>query len=30
MYEAMDMLHDSVEQVEQQVFFQVANLFNLS
>jgi len=30
MYEAMDLLHDSVEQGEQQVFFQVANLFNLS
>jgi len=30
MYEAMDMLHESVEQVEQQVFFQVVNLFNLS
>jgi len=30
MFEAMDVLHDSMEQVERQVFFQVANLFNLS
>lgn len=30
MYEAMDALHDAMARVEEQVFFQVANLFNLS
>ena len=30
MYEAMDILHEHAEEVEKQVFFQVANLFNLS
>jgi transposase len=29
MYEAMDLLHDHKEQVEKNVFFQTANLFNL-
>jgi hypothetical protein len=29
MYEAMDLLHDHVEAVENAVFFQTANLFNL-
>jgi transposase len=30
MYEAMDMLHEHAEHIEQQVFNQIANLFNLS
>lgn len=30
MYEAMDILHEHAEEIEKQVFFQVANLFNLS
>jgi transposase len=30
MYEAMDVLHEHAEQIEQQVFYQVANLLNLS
>jgi transposase len=29
MYEAMDLLHDHVQQIERNVFFQTANLFNL-
>ena len=29
MYEAMDLLYDHAEEVEKQVFFQTANLFNL-
>ncbi len=29
MYEAMDLLHEHVEQIERAVFFQTANLFNL-
>lgn len=30
MYEAMDVLHEHAEQIEQQVFYQVANLLNLA
>lgn len=30
MYEAMDILYEHSEQIEEQVFYQVANLFNLS
>lgn len=30
MYEAMDLLHEHVEQIERHVFFQTANLFNLT
>ncbi len=30
MYEAMDVLHSSMEQVEREIFFQVANLLNLA
>jgi transposase len=30
MYEAMDVLHKHAEQIEEQVFYQVADLFNLS
>jgi transposase len=30
MYEAMDVLHKHADHIEEQVFFQVANLFNLS
>ena len=29
-YEAMDVLHEHTEQIEEQIFFQVANLLNLS
>jgi hypothetical protein len=30
MYEAMDLLYDHADQVEENIFFQVANLFNLT
>ena len=30
MYEAMDVLHEHAEKIEEQIFFQVANLLNLS
>lgn len=30
MYEAMDVLHEHAAEIEEQVFYQVANLFNLS
>jgi hypothetical protein len=30
MYEAMDFLHKHIDAVEEAVFFQTANLFNLS
>jgi len=30
MYEAMDVFHEDAEQIEEQIFFQVANLLNLS
>ena len=29
MYEAMDLFHDHVQEIEKQIFFSVANLFNL-
>ena len=30
MYEAMDIFHDHAEEIEREIFFQVANLLNLS